>query len=203
MCTRKGGILLQNHQNTNRARRYRAYVSILGTTQLHLRHPLIIAWWSAALPGFGHMLLSKYLRGFILLIWEIIVNTQSNINLAMIYSFTGQFELTKSILEPRWMLLYIPTYLYSIWDSYRTSVDMNNTFILADRENAPFINFQMSGLEINYLDKRNPWIALMWSFFMPGMGQLYIHRIIVSFYLLTWWIFICYFSHFFEGIYFL
>ncbi|SDE31824.1 hypothetical protein SPACI_049420 [Sporomusa acidovorans DSM 3132] len=45
------------------SRRNVAYVSILGITQMHLRNPWIIAWWSAVFPGLGHFLLSKYLRG--------------------------------------------------------------------------------------------------------------------------------------------
>lgn len=194
---------MQNYQNTNRARRYKAYVSPLGTTQLHLRNPLIIAWWSAAFPGFGHLLLSKYLRGFTLFLWEIVINVNANINLAMIHTFGGQFELAKQVLEPRWMLLYIPTYIYAIWDSHRTTVDMNKVFILAEQENARFINFQITALEINYLDKRSPWVAVMWSAFMPGMGQLYIHRIVGAFFNLIWIIVIIYYSHFLEGVHLL
>jgi hypothetical protein len=194
---------MQTYQNTNRARRYKAYVSSFGTTQLHLRNPLIIAWWSAALPGLGHLLLSNYLKGFALFLWEIVINTNANINTAIIYTFTGQFEHVKDVLEPTWMLLYIPVYFYAIWDSYRTSVDLNRVFILADRENADFINFQITALEINYLDKRHPLISVMWSVFMPGAGQLYIHRIIVAFFLLIWIIVIVYLSHFLEGIHFL
>ncbi|MFC7395267.1 hypothetical protein [Scopulibacillus cellulosilyticus] len=187
----------------NGARRYKAYVSSLGTTQIHLRSPIVIAWWSAALPGFGHLLLSKYLRGFVLVFWEIIINVNANINNAMIYSFTGRFEMAKQILEPRWMLLYIPMYFYAIWDSYRTAVDLNKIYVLANRENADFPSFQITALEINYLDKRKPWVAVMWSACMPGAGQLYIHRIITAFFILTWWISTIYFSRALEGIHFL
>lgn len=194
---------MQTHTNTDRARRYKAYVSALGTTQIHLRNPYIVAWWSAAFPGLGHLLLSKYLRGFILFIWEIVVNVNSKLNLAMVYTYGGQFEQAKEALEPRWMLLYIPVYFYGIWDSYRTTVDMNKIYILADRENANFINFQITSLEINYLDKRKPWIAVMWSFFMPGAGQLYIHRIVVTFFIVAWTVIIIYYSHFLEGVHYL
>ncbi|WP_163528971.1 hypothetical protein [Halobacillus ihumii] len=194
---------MQTYQNTNRARRYKAYVSALGTTQIHLRNPMIIAWWSAAFPGFGHLLLSKYLRGYVLVLWEIIININANVNLAMLYSFNREFDKATMILEPRWILLYIPVYIYGIWDSYRTSVDMNKVYILADRENARFINFQITALEINYLDKRKPWIAVMWSFFMPGAGQLYIHRIVTAFFLMIWVVTIVYLSHFLESVHFL
>jgi len=56
-------------------RRKVAHVSILGTTQLHLRNPWIIAGWSAMFPGLGHLLLSKYLRGFLLFLWEMVFTT--------------------------------------------------------------------------------------------------------------------------------
>ncbi|WP_167751388.1 hypothetical protein [Lentibacillus salicampi] len=194
---------MQNYTNTNRPRRYRAYVSPLGTTQIHLRNPYVIAWWSAAFPGMGHLLLSKYLRGFLLFIWEILINVNTKLNVAMVYTFGGHFDMAKEALEPRWMLLYIPVYIYAIWDSYRTSVDLNKVYILAARENADFINFQITSLEINYLDKRSPWVAVMWSFFMPGTGQLYIHRIVVAFFIVSWSVVIVYFSHFLEGIHYL
>ena len=38
---------MDNYSNDNTARRYRAHVSVVGTTQIHLRNPYIIGWWSA------------------------------------------------------------------------------------------------------------------------------------------------------------
>lgn len=80
---------MDNYTNDNSARRYKAHVSIVGTTQLHLRNPYIIAWWSSAFPGFGHLLLSKYLHGLALVMWEIFINMAAHVNQAMIYSFQG------------------------------------------------------------------------------------------------------------------
>jgi TM2 domain-containing membrane protein YozV len=181
-------------------RRQLAYVNSTGTTQMHLRHPLIIAWWSAAFPGFGHLLLSKFLRGFLLIGWEMFINTKAHINLAMFYTFSGQFNKAAEVLDVRWMSLYAPVYLYAIYDSYRTTVDLNHMYVLAKRENAYFPPFVIDFIEINYLDKRSPRIALLWSLLMPGMGQLYIHRIITAFFALCVWIGIVYQSHFLEGL---
>jgi TM2 domain-containing membrane protein YozV len=169
-------------------RRQIASLSTLGATNLHLRSPYIISWWSAAFPGFGHLLLSKYLRGFTLILWEVFINTQTKVNMALVYSFTGQFERAKDVLEPRWMVLYAPVYIFSIFDSYRTTIDLNKSYILADRENAPLQTFVIGPLGINYLDKRRPWLAAVWSFLMPGMGQLYVHRIPNAFFLLSMWV---------------
>lgn len=184
-----------NNKQQGTSRREVAEITVVGTTQLHLRNPLIIAWWSAAFPGLGHLLLSKYLRGFFLFIWEIIVNIKANINLAILYSFTGRFELAKEVLDVRWLLLYCSLYIFSIWDSYRSTIDINNNYILAVKEDAEIKPFKLSSLEFNYLDKRVPWVSAFWSLLMPGAGQLYINRIITAAFTLIWWIAIIYYSN--------
>ena len=195
---------MNNYENLdNKHRRYRAHVSIFGTTQFHLRNPYHIAWWSAAFPGFGHLLLSKYMRGLVLFMWEVFVNTQAQINVAIIHSFSGHIDLAKEALDTRWMLMYIPVYIFAIWDSYRTSVDMNKVYILAEGEDAPFNSFSIGALEINYLDKRIPFMSVFWSLVMPGLGQLYIHRIITAFFALVWTIIFFYFSQLLSAIHFL
>lgn len=186
---------MNNYSNDNSARRYKAHVSTLGTTQLHLRNPFIIAWWSAAFPGFGHLLLSKYLRGYALFIWEVIVNIKAHVNLAMIYSFQGNIDMAKDVLEPRWLIMYIPVYLFGIWDSYRTTVDMNRVYLLAEREDHRFNSFVLGTIEINYLDKRNPIMSVIWSLFIPGLGQLYIHRILTAFFIIFSLVIFYYFSN--------
>ncbi|PRX30399.1 hypothetical protein BX659_10740 [Orenia metallireducens] len=188
--------------NKFKGRRHQAYVSIFGTTQVHLRNPWIISWWSAAFPGLGHLLLSKYLRGFLLFIWEVYINYQAHVNLAILYSFTGSLEQAKEVIDIRWMLLYIPTYIFAIWDSYRSTVDLNHQYLLATREDADIKIFQISAMEINYLDKRNPMISAIWSFLMPGAGQIYIHRIITASFIMTWWIMLVYYSKLLPAIHY-
>lgn len=186
---------MENFNSTNRERRFKAHVSAIGTTQLHLRNPYMVAWWSAACPGFGHLLLSKYLRGYALFLWEILVNNMTNLNHAIVYSFTGNIGMAKEVLEPRWMLLYIPVYIFAIWDSYRTAVDMNKVFILAERENADFNSYSINAFEINYLDKRRPLMAVVWSLLTPGLGQLYIHRVVTGIFAMAFIIIFVYFSN--------
>lgn len=181
---------------TPSARRAVAYISMIGTTQLHLRNPLIIAAWSIAFPGMGHLLLSKYLRGFVLFIWEVFVNFKAHINLAILYSFIGDFEKAKQVVDIKWMALYIPTYIFAIWDSYRTTIDLNNAYKLAAREDAEIKPLKIDSMEINYLDKRVPWVSAIWSMLVPGAGQLYIHRLPSAVFAVGWWITICYFSGF-------
>ena len=190
---------MDNYTNNNTARRYTAHVSIFGTTQIHLRSPSIVAWWSAAFPGFGHMLLSKYLRGFVLVIWEVIVNIQANVNLAIIYSFQGKIDLAIDVLDTRWLMVYFPVYIFGIWDSYRTTVDLNKVYILADREEHRFNSFNIAAFEINYLELRSPVMAGLWSLFVPGLGQLYLHRIVSGFFIIFFSLLFFYLSHFLEA----
>ena len=89
---------MDNYTNDNSARRYKAHISIVGTTQLHLRNPYIIAWWSAGFPGFGHLLLSNTSR-YVLFMWEILINNMAHINHAIVYSFTGNIGMAKEVLE--------------------------------------------------------------------------------------------------------
>jgi TM2 domain-containing membrane protein YozV len=191
---------LNNYTNDNTARRYKAHVSFLGTSQIHLRNPYIIAWWSAAFPGFGHLLLSKYLRGYVLFIWEVVVNIKAKVNLSMIYSFQGNIDLAKEVLETRWLLMYIPVYLFTIWDSYRSTVDLNKIYVIAENENHRFNTFSIGAVEINYLDIRNPMIALVWSLMVPGLGQLYAHRIMTAFFVIIWVVVFYINSHALEAV---
>lgn len=179
---------------TSSARRPMAFVCLFGTTQLHLRNPYVIAGWSLAFPGTGHLLLSKYVRGIVLFLWEVFVNYKAKVNLLILYSFIGDFEKAKHVADLRWLSLYIPTYIFTIWDSYRTTIDLNHAYILASRENAQIKPFKISSTEINYLDKKIPWVSACWSLLVPGGGQLYIHRLITAFFLISWWIAISYCS---------
>jgi len=194
---------MNNFRNRERNRRYIAHVSMIGTTQVHLRNPYVIAGWSMAFPGFGHLLLNKYLRGYALIIWEMLINQKIKLNLAMIHSFNGDFQAARDALDPAYMFLYIPVYLFAIWDSYRTTVDLNKAYILAKRENGPYSTFDMGAFEINYLDKRSPWIATVWSMAIPSVGQLYLHRTILAVFILVYTVILIANSKLLLGIHYL
>ncbi len=167
-----------------------------------LQNPNVVAWWSAALPGFGHIMLCRYVKGFLLIVWEFVVNVNSRLNSAMVYTFTGQFEEAVEVLNTRWALLYVPLYIFCIWDSRRVTIDLNKYAILADSlSSAQDIEpISFSGLENNYLDERKPWLAVFWSFVTPGLGHMYIGRAPSGFYILIWWVIVLYFSHGLQSI---
>lgn len=199
----EGGCSMNySKQGRPSARRSVAYVSLLGTTQLHLTNPFVIACWSIAFPGLGHLLLSKYLRGFILFIWEIFINHNAHINSLLLYSFIGDFEKAKEVVDIQWMLLYVPTYIFAIWDSYRTAIDLNHLYMLAAREHAEIKPFAISAMGINYLDKSNPWVSAFWSLLAPGSGQMIIHRVVSGLFAIVWWILICYYSNVLPSIHY-
>lgn len=187
--------------NSNQDIRYpKVYLSSFGSNHIHYRNPWVSVWLSALFPGFGQLYLGRKMIGFLLIIWEIIININSRLNDSIIYSFTGQFVKAKSILDDRWLLLYAAVYVFSIWDSYRTTIELNKLTILTDRENVRFKPFSIKLFGIYYLDKKNPWVALSWSVMMPGLGHLYNHNLLTGIFILTWWIFIAYFSHLAEAL---
>lgn len=194
---------MENFRQPYRNRRYQAHVSILGTTMLHLRNPYVVAGWSMAFPGFGHLLLNKYLRGYALVFWEMFINQKIHLNTAMVHTFNGEIQLARDALDPVYMASYIPVYLFSIWDSYRTAVDLNKTYLLASRENAPYSTFSLGSFEINYLDKRKPWLAAVWSACIPSMGQLYLHRIVFASFVLVYTVILIGESRFLLGLHYL
>ncbi|MEM1506417.1 hypothetical protein RG959_23950, partial [Domibacillus sp. 8LH] len=110
------------------------------------RNPLSIAWWSLAFLGFRHLLLSKYLRGMALFLWEMIINLNAHINEAIVFTFIGEFEVAKEVLDTQWLMLYLPTYFFATWDSYRTAIDINKLTLLAQRENHRFNSFVLGSL---------------------------------------------------------
>ncbi len=187
---------------TPKQRRPKAVLSSLSTNLLHLRNPYVIAWWSAAFPGFGHISLGNYVTGFLLFTWEMVVNTQAGINLGILYSFTGRYEMAKEILNNRWLLLYAPMWVYCVWSSYRLTVDLNKLSILADRTESPIDASNMSSFEINILDKQSPLTSVLWTILTPGLGHLYNHRLPIGFFLLIWWIVSAYFSHLLQAVQF-
>ncbi len=86
-------------------------------------------------------------KGLLLVCWELVVNTNAKVNLNIMYSLQGKCGMAIQVLNTRWFLLYVSLYVYSIWDGYRGTVDLNKQYILADREDAPITPFVIKALE--------------------------------------------------------
>lgn len=174
-------------------------ISVYGISEIKQQNPYMVAWWSAIFPGFGHYLLNQYTRATLLTIFEVTMNTLAHINEAMVYSFCGKFELAKAILEPRWAFGYVCIYLIAIGDSFRSAHYHNKLSHLARLEKTPISNIKIFPSEIQYLQKKSPIMGIIYSFFFPGLGQLYNHRFGLAFYAIFWWWFYLSFSKMHEG----
>jgi TM2 domain-containing membrane protein YozV len=181
-------------------RRPRSTLSIFGVSYLYKRNPYVVAWWSAAFPGFGHIMLNQYVRGVLLTLSEVIINTLANINSGMVYSFCGNFDMARSLIHPRWAIGYLLIYLFSIWDSYRSTLTQNKLCHLAEHENVRMTGFLLHPLGIQYVEQKKPYAAAICSFVFPGLGQLYNHRFALAFYAIFWWWFYISFSHVHESL---
>lgn len=169
------------------SRRPLATLSMFGVTSLNIRNPYMVLWWSAAFPGFGHFLLNQFLRGTFLTLSEVIFNTLGHVNEGIVYSICGNFAAAKAILVPRYVIGYIIIYFIAMWDSYRSSIDQNKLYHIAELEKEPLPGLKLFTSEVQYIQPKSPLAAALFSFFFPGFGQLYNHRIGLAFYAMFWW----------------
>ena len=147
-------------------------------------------------------MIHRFISGFALFFWEFYINQLSHLNTAMMYSFNGEIDKAKVILDEKHIYLYIPVYLFAIWDSFRGAVDQNMIHLLAKRENAKYATFSIIPFSINFMSKKEPWVAFAWSMALPSLGQLYIHRIVNAFLLLVVTIVVILHSNLVEGIHY-
>jgi hypothetical protein len=93
------------------------------------KSPYAAAVWSMVLPGFGQMYNKDYIIGFVLLGFEFLINFYSNLNLALVYSFTGDFVRAHSVIDYRWGMFYPSLYAFSIWQAFNTAKAHNDRFL--------------------------------------------------------------------------
>lgn len=177
-----GGVLIIRN-----GRRPLVVISNSGVSHLHRQNPYMLAWWSAAFPGAAHYMLNQYYRATLLSLMEVSINSLAHINEAIVYTFTGQFEMTKVILQPRWAVGYVIIYFYTIWDAYRTGLTQNKLCHLAEMENVEIDTMYFAPNEVQYLEQNKPLTAAWYSLLFPGLGQLYLHRFWLAFYIILWW----------------
>lgn len=170
---------------------------MVSENQMHYTNPWVVMAWSFFFPGFGHIMLGDYLQGWVLFLWELFVNIHSHFNVAIVLALTGHFGASVKVLatgDTYWILLYGMVFCYALFGSYMLSVEINNNYTLAFAENVPVEISKINAFQINYMTKRNPWIAWAWSMFMPGLGDMYSRRLSASIFVLAWWITIVHFS---------
>lgn len=183
-------------------RRPKSAISTYSVAIFHLRNPFVTAWWSLAYPGFGHLRLGSTIKGVFFFVGELLINLHAKLNLAIIYSFTGNFAMAKQVLHLDLLLLYCGILTFAVWDSYRVALEINKFSVLADHENGPIDPMIMGSAGLNSLDKRNPWLAVAWSILIPGAGQLYCLALVEAFFMMIGAISIMHFSHFLPAVHY-
>lgn len=176
-------------------RRPKMYISAFGINHFRRSHPWNAAWLSALIPGFGHIYLGMHTKGLALISLEIILNTLGNVNLAILYTFTLQFEKVHEVIDYNWASVYAAIYVFGMWDAYRVSVEVNKLSYLESKQSIRNLKSAMiNALELNFLDRRNPWVAMALSASFIGLGHLYCHRLLTGFTLIGWNLAIIYFT---------
>ncbi len=176
-----------------RPRRAKMNLGSLGINVIHNSRPWVAAWWSCALPGFGHIYLGMYTKGFLLMSGEIGFNVLGHINLAIYYTFWGQFQRANQVLNYDWSTLYCAIFVFSIWDSYRVAIEINKlSWLESKQEVREFRQNSVKEIDSNSLDKRVPWLGGLWSVMFTGLGHIYCHKIVSGFILLGWTVVVSY-----------
>lgn len=158
-----------------------------GLDGLHRRNPWAAAWWSVALPGLGHFYLGSNAKGLILMVWEIVVNTMSNLNLAIYHALLGHPEVSREVLVMKWAVIYPPVYMLAVWDAYRCAVSNNRICELEELQaERVFQSHTLSFYGQNALSRRNPWVAFFWSLLLGGAGHFYNMQLIKGVILMGW-----------------
>ncbi|WP_373895265.1 hypothetical protein ACUL41_14490 [Virgibacillus natechei] len=75
--------------------------------------------WSIALPGFAQLLNQKYIKGFLLVGLEFLVNVMGNFNRVIVLSFNGQIPEAIEATNYLWLMFYPCLYFFAIWDAYK------------------------------------------------------------------------------------
>lgn len=181
-------------------RRETAKVTFYNIGIVHQRSPWVIAWWSAAFPGFGFISLCSHLAGYLLIIWEFIINIKCNLNAAIVFAFTGRFDMSIAVLDTRYLVLYCPVYIFGIWGSYRLAIELNKAAQISRIQPLTIKPQVVTGLGINLLDKRPPYLAIAWSMLMPGLGHIYVTRISTAVMLIGAWTLTVFYSGFLPAL---
>ncbi|MFC0522867.1 hypothetical protein ACFFGV_04585 [Pontibacillus salicampi] len=176
-------------------RRPKIKVGAFDVNYIKKRRPIIVAWWSAALPGMGHIHLGHYLKGLLLVSGEIVLNTLSHLNTAIFFSMTGQFQAVHEVVNYNWLILYSSFFVFAIWDSYRICIDTNKSSLIEEKQSIKETAFgAIDTWGMNTLNIRNPRMAFVWNGIFPGLYHLCNNKIISGITLLGWMITISYFT---------
>jgi hypothetical protein len=112
------------------------------------KSPYAAAVWSMVLPGIGQVYNKDYLVALILLGFEFLINLYANLNLALVYSFTGDVIRAHSIIDYRWGMFYPSLYAFSIWQAFNAAKAHNEKFHDSDAKKRTHLTGFFIGLVV-------------------------------------------------------
>lgn len=138
--------------------------------------PLEALLWSIALPGLGQLLNRKYLKGFLLIILEFMINIGTRLNLSIMYSFKGDIHAAISHTNYQWLMFYPCVYMFGIWDAYKDAGGGESAYATL-----PFVGSAYLGtVGLMYSDELTirgvllgpVWLAMLFALVGIGLGFL-------------------------------
>lgn len=90
------------------------------------KSPYAAMLWSMLLPGFGQIYNKDYCMGIVLIGFEILVNLNANLNLALLFSFNGDFMQAHDVINYRWAMFYPSLYGFSMWQAFNAAKANND-----------------------------------------------------------------------------
>jgi hypothetical protein len=85
------------------------------------KSPYAALLWSMVLPGCGQLYNKDYCVGIILIGCELLVNLNSNLNLALLNSFNGDVQSAHQVIDYRWAMFYPSLYGFALWHAFNSA----------------------------------------------------------------------------------
>lgn len=95
---------------------------------LEKKKPIIACFWSSVLPGLGEFTLHRLPLFIFAFFWWFVIIYFSNNYEAIYLSIMGEIQKSKSELNPQWAMFIPSIYLFSMFISYKLSVENNKVF---------------------------------------------------------------------------
>lgn len=111
-------------------RRYFHYHTMapFGQNYLLIRNPWWPVFWSAIISGAGHFLNMQLIKGFVLMGWYLVISIKSGMSEAVFYTFVGQFEMARQVVDYQWLLFWPSIHMFNIYEAYSDCVEQNKLF---------------------------------------------------------------------------
>ncbi|WP_413305666.1 hypothetical protein AA0X95_04155 [Bacillus sp. 1P10SD] len=112
------------------------------------RSPYAAMLWSLVLPGFGQMYNKDYIVGFVLMVWEILVNVKSHLNITLLNTFNGDLRAAHQIIDYQWGLFYPSIYCFALWQAFNSAVVNNNRLAGVEGEKRTYFSGFFLGMVV-------------------------------------------------------